>query len=233
MYIIGYDPGGRTSNNGKGANGIAVVEYDSNSIRVTKIETHQSVLGVWNFIKDEVKEINLIDAIGIDAPMSHNRCKDGYRPVEKYLLNKYNNNGKKYLIQINSLRGSVLINGILLAKKLLDVSNNEDLIINETHPSLTYYLVHGKCYNNKNNNVNVEAKKRLLMRLPKLCNCDVEQIDNDHECDALFSAYITWLGIIGECEDLTTRPDLIPVSDPLPEILPQKKVTFYWPKNKL
>lgn len=95
--------------------------------------------------------------------------------------------------------------------------------LNETHPKVLYHALRGPNHRYSFRENKASMNKWLIQELigiPEL------EIKNDHEWDALISAWATWQGHAGK---LTT--DLM--EDFKNPILPAGKVTYFWPSCPL
>jgi len=190
-YIIGYDPGG------KGNHGVALIKYGSKRIRGLKVSTCSSVEEAIEFVKEVPEGKNLV-AAGIDTLLTWPRNGE-WRSMDKVLRNKYPQ-VQGSVIHPCSLRGAMLINGIVMASELIKI--NKDIILNETHPKVHYYA---------ERNIKYDFKKKAMVEwlLEQMgAGTDDIKIKNEHQYDALYSAWITYRAVIKrEGDDLVRKCD--------------------------
>ncbi len=103
--------------------------------------------------------------------------------------------------------------GMAMAMRLREIW--PDIKLNETHPKVLYHALSNLIYS-----FGPPMKQWLLRQFaPPLCL----EIDNDHDWDALLSAWATWKGLQG-----TWYNDLME-SDMAPLMRPAGEVSYFWP----
>ncbi len=181
MIIGGFDPGG----NQGGGSGVALIILDPKNGLSIKTNTVSSVLQATTWI--ESNNCACIDGFGIDTLLSWSVYEAGWRPMDWYIKHHYPN-VQNSVVSPNSLFGSMALQGMSMALSLK--KRYSDILLNETHPKAQYYSVTGTPYDYENNKVIMD--RWLLDNIG-----GTAQINNEHEWDALFSAWATCMGIIG------------------------------------
>jgi len=203
MVILGYDPGGA------GAGGVAVVDFQS-SPPTAQTSTCGSV-------DEAVEWFQAHDgppptAIGVDSLLSWSTGPSGWRSMDRHLRQTYPE-VQNSVLSSNSAYGAMAVQGMALAIRVRELWPKIEL--NETHPKILYYALTGNRY-----------PKFETEFATWLCRQFTPQIDvemaNDHEWDALISAWGTWNGMTG-----LWSKDLMSGVDNL--ILPAGSTTYFWP----
>jgi hypothetical protein len=153
-------------------------------------------------------------AVGIDCPMWWSSGRGGGRKVDSCLRQKYGIPSGT-VQSVNSLKGAVVIQGILLAMKIREVTPN--CVITETHP-------------------------KALLRAMDLAANDWDSIrtrfslsglqpDTEHERDAIISAVVAREGMLGRwVTDLST---ILGLNEINPHRMWFGKVRYWWPESIL
>ena len=132
--------------------------------------------------RDHLRDLP-IRAAGIDAPLMWDRLGDdqGRRQTDRVLTNALKPIGgpTNRVLSVNSLAGSVAVQGVLLVRHL---SAKWDLKITESHPKVLDYLLAngGNQYNDEH---------QMALALMDRLNAAPSQ---DHERDATLSAISAW-----------------------------------------
>ena len=211
MLIIGYDPGGEKKN------GVALLRHVGCRIDSASCHTCDCVDQALAWIHEQVGKGN-IDAAGIDSLLSWGSGPGGWRPMDQVIRKHY----REVLLSVmspNSLRGSMALQGMSFAMELRALQPAVKL--NETHPKVQYYATTGKKHDFKG--ASSEMTKWLLDQLHPSLDF---RVANDHEWDALFSAWATLMGLSGGWTN-----DLIRHARNEKLITPAGEVTYYWPEN--
>ena len=203
MVILGYDPGGA------GAGGVAVVDFQS-SPPTAQTSTCGSV-------DEAVEWFQAHDgppptAIGVDSLLSWSTGPSGWRSMDRHLRQTYPE-VQNSVLSSNSAYGAMAIQGMALAIRVGELWPK--IRLNETHPKILYYALTGNRY-----------PKFGTAFAKWLCGQFTPRIDlkiaNDHEWDALISAWATWNGISGRwSKDLMSGVENL--------ILPAGSPTYFWP----
>lgn len=205
--IAGYDPGGN------GANGLAFLFISDGLITSVESETVETAHDVLK----RVLEFDDLLGIGVDTLTEWSTGKSGWRHADLTLRAKYPL-VQKSVTPPNSLFGSMALNGmsVLLTLKGL----NPKLLISEAHPKVLFYALTGIKHNYADDNVKMDSL------ISNLIGLDISTA-NDHEWDALISAYSMFKGLSGDWTlDLHGREyDTSPTS-----VQPVGKTYFYWPE---
>ena len=181
MITGGFDPGGKQG----GGSGVAIIFWDQSIGPTIRTCTVSSVLQAITWIYSN--NVSCIDGFGIDTLLSWSVYESGWRPMDWYIKHYYPN-VQNSVVPPNYLMGSMALQGMAFAISLKN--RYSDLLLNETHPKVQYYAVTGTSYDYKNN--------KAIMDSWLLSNIGgTAVINNEHEWDALFSAWATYMGITG------------------------------------
>ena len=174
VFILGFDPGGRNNF------GWSVCVAEGSELRYCKSGVADNAQAVMQAF--QLPTSTKVEAAGIDAPMfwssRGNRFVDDTirKKLRGRMLPKckgFPTKGGKVL-QVNSLRGGALAQGLLLGKYLLKTYPN--LKITEAHPTALLRLL------------NV---RRFKSQLDLLCEL-IEDLPNEHQRDATIAAFAAW-----------------------------------------
>lgn len=167
--IIGHDPGG----NGKHGVARLLVGGDLSAVDV---ETY-SAKTVQDAV-DWARQGGNIVGVGIDTLTRWSTGEGGWRPADHWLREHYPA-VRNSVMSPNSLFGSMPVGGMCFmawANKLPGV------VISETHPRVAYYAVFGDVYDWENRQDDMTAALAGALGIGI-------QVRNDHEFDAVLSAY--------------------------------------------
>ena len=181
MIIGGFDPGGKQG----GGSGVALISWDPSIGLNIKTHTTSSVLNAIKWIKSN--NISCIDGFGIDTLLSWSVFESGWRPMDWYIKHHYQII-QNSVVSPNALMGSMALQGMTMAVSLRKLYNK--ILLNETHPKAQYYALNGMRYDYNNNKATMDSW--LLSNIG-----GTAVINNEHEWDALFSAWATYMGITG------------------------------------
>lgn len=205
--ILGYDPGGKQKN------GVAIITVDPIIGICAKVNTTDNVNQAFQWFTDNVGTETEVKGAGIDTLLYWSTGDSGWRMVDKRLKEKYPF-VQNSVMASNALYGAMVVQGMSMAMLLR--KEWSEIILNETHPKVQYYAQKGKDYKFGN---------KLIDWFREEMNCaDFPEISNEHQWDALFSAWVTLKAISSESTlDLVDNPE----SKTL--IFPVGKVNYYWP----
>ena len=204
-FILGFDPGGANHF------GWSVCKTDGGTLSLaSKPGCADNAQKAFDAVQKQIIELSFegleklrVLAAGIDAPMLWG--KEGNRAVDQAIRKELKKRplseeqASPRVLAVNSLWGSVLVQGILLARYLYDTHK---LNITETHPKALLRLLKGSN----------DGKE-----LDDL----IEGLENDHERDATVSAFAAWKmqtkadgwkDIYKSCTDLGDPPFGVPSS---------------------
>ena len=175
--VLGFDPGGQ------GNFGWSVCLTDgSNLLTVSKTGLGGDAEDVIGKVRMEMESLGLsgvkVLAAGIDAPMFWGG--KGNREIDDIISKEIKKGGsagkgKPRVLAVNSLWGSVVVQGLLLANRLYQMYEPK---ITETHPKALLYLLG-------------ELKQDGEM------NQLIAGLGSEHERDAVISAYAAWAMLNG------------------------------------
>jgi len=206
---MGYDPGGNASH------GLALFSYKQGQMTSQEILTCRTA----NEVIDRANSIDNLIAIGVDTLTCWSTGQGAWRPADRWLREKYPTVINSIMTP-NRLSGSMGLNGMSVLLELHKKYPN--LHISETHPKVLYHALTNKRYNYPENNNDMDL---LLSELLKSCI----RTNNDHEWDAVISAYSVYQGRVKKWElDLHT----IPVGEEERQITPCGTTHYWWPGQK-
>jgi hypothetical protein len=204
--IVGYDPGG---NNKDGLVFLTVKNGKPDKISIKTCRNSESV------ICEILKSDNII-GLGADTLSCWSTGNSGWRPADTWLREKYPavRNG---VINPNYLSGAMGINGMSV---LIEVAKNlRDIILSETHPKVLYYALTQKKYDyaKDTDEMNIFLSDKLALEIAT---------KNDHEWDAVFSAYALFMGVTGKWKLDLHKLD---IRENERIVKPCGKTYYYWP----
>lgn len=123
MCWFGADPGGLRK--GKAAFGVAALHADG----TFESQCVNSAHAAFDWIRSTHLPIRYL---GIDCPMWWSSGPSGGRQVDANLRRHYGSKVRNSIMQLNSLQGAALVQGIMLAKLARD--DDPSVRITETHP---------------------------------------------------------------------------------------------------
>ncbi|MBU1413909.1 hypothetical protein KKC22_20530 [Myxococcota bacterium] len=204
--IIGYDPGG----NGK--NGVAILEVQSSLPRSVEILTSDNAESVINKISTYSNLIGL----GVDTLSCWSTGHSGWRPADLWLRKKYPPVSNS-VMSPNTLSGSMGLNGMSV---LIEISKcKKTTVLSETHPKVLWFALMDEKYDYDNHSAQMDSYLSEQLGLPI-------KTQNDHEWDAVISAYALLMGITNKWTlDLHT----LPTSNKERIVTPCGKTHYFWP----
>ena len=137
--IIGYDPGGDKHH------GLTRLVLKNGSIQEGTTETLDNAEQV---IKITQEQRSLV-AVGVDTLTCWSTGKSGWRPADRWLMEKYKEKEiKNSIVSPNSLRGAMALNGMALLVSLRN--QRPELFITETHPKVLFWFREREKYDYEN-----------------------------------------------------------------------------------
>jgi hypothetical protein len=196
--FFGFDPGGQHRF------GVALLQGDD-----VRASTHSSIGEALSWACAACEGTRPV-AAGIDTLLHWGTENSGLRSADKWLRDRYPE-ARSSVMCPNSLYGAMTIGGMGLALELR--GRWPTMRLNETHPKVFYYAMAGKRYEPKN----WRSAARWFARRSDLSLTD---IDNDHEFDAVLSAWATREGYANHWQDLAKRDANL--------IFPAGEVNYLW-----
>jgi hypothetical protein len=197
--VLGFDPGGES------AFGVAILSGST-----VTAGTVSSVREAMDWARAQCGGRTVASA-GIDSLLHWSMDRGGWRPAHRYLRATYPS-AKNSVLSPNGLFGSMAIGGMGLAIQLR--RHWPRLVLNETHPKVLFAALSGSRY----------RKDRLPEAIEWFvgyAKLDPVSALNDHEFDAVMSAWVTQVGLQGHW------PDLVQPNDAL--LFPAGAVKYMWP----
>lgn len=201
---------------------MAIITVDPIIGICAKVNTTDNVNQAFQWFTDKVGTETEVKAAGIDTLLCWSTGDSGWRLVDKRLKEKYPF-VQNSVMASNALYGAMVVQGISMAMLLR--KEWSEIILNETHPKVQYYAQTKKPY---------KFQGKIIKWLRRQINCaDFPQIRNEHEWDALYSAWITFRAIQNRA-----TPDLLDVTNSrasatmLYPVCPISHIHYYWPSWK-
>lgn len=207
QIIAGYDPGGN------GSHGLAMIEINDESVSIVDVLTLDSAEEVIRVLEGA----NNLVALGVDSLVALSTGPSGWRPADRWLRKRYPE-VEKSIISPNGLYGAMALNGLAVIGVVK--RNFPDICITETHPKVLYWVITKRKYEYRHNS---DCMDEFLMNFIGVSL----ETQNEHEWDALVSAYSALMGFWGqwkndlfslECEQ---RERIIYICG---------EVYYYWPE---
>ncbi len=206
--IVGYDPGG----NGK--NGFALLRIcDCKPVSIL-IRT----LSISEEVINEIRSNNVL-GLGVDTLSCWCTGSAGWRPADLWLRERYPAVIKS-IMSPNTLSGSMCIHGMSV---LIETANNSrGITLSETHPKVLYYALTQQKYDYR------ESRAEMDSFLSNVLGGINIRTSNDHEWDAVISAYALLMGMTGVWKN--DLHELQP-EDNSRIVKPCGKTFYYWPDD--
>ena len=204
MLLFGYDPGG------VGSNGVAIADFRLPQRPTVLTFTSDSVDEGLEWFRANVGE-STPQAIGIDSYLSWATGLSGWRPMDASLRSQFPA-VQHSVFSSNSASGSMAVQGMAMAMRVREIW--PEIRLNETHPKVQYFALSGNRYS--------YGQKMIEWLCGQFDPAVDAAITNDHEWDAVISAWATWMGLTGQW----TTDLMVGAGDLL---LPSGEVTYYWP----
>jgi hypothetical protein len=204
--IVGYDPGGKDKH---GLAFLTVKEGKPVDISIKTLTNSESVIC-------EILKTDNITGLGVDTLSCWSTGDSGWRPADKWLRIKYHA-VQNHVMPPNSLFGAMSINGMSV---LIEVAKNlRDIILSETHPKVLYYALTQQkyAYDKDTDEMNSFLSDKLSLEITT---------NNEHEWDAVFSAYALFMGITGKWKLDLHKLD---IGENERIVKPCVKTYYYWP----
>jgi hypothetical protein len=206
--IAGYDPGGN------GSNGFAVLRICDGkpaSISVTTLSNSEAVI-------NEIRT-NSVLGLGVDTLSCWCTGDSGWRPADLWLRKRYPA-VRNSIMSPNTLSGSMGINGMSVLVET--ASSSGSITLSETHPKVLYYALTQQKYNYR------ESRAEMDSFLSNVLGGINIRTSNDHEWDAVISAYALLMGMTGVWKN--DLHELQP-EDNSRIVKPCGKTFYYWPDD--
>lgn len=210
VIYLGYDPGGG------GAHGVASIIGDE--VRCDTLDTAYDAI---NWFTDRYNAHSQPSEVlmGVDTLTLWSTGPAGWRPADILLREIY-----PFVIHSiqapNALRGAMPINGAAVVRVLGE--RIPQLRVTETHPKVLYYALTNQPYDYPGEN------NAMIQQLQEWVGIELNEIDSDHEWDALISAYVARQWETGQWTfDLHQLPSL-----PTEHLIPiyNNQSHYIWPK---
>lgn len=206
--IAGFDPGGN------GSNGFALLQLRDGKPASVSVETLPNSEAVVNKIR-----ANNVLGLGVDTLSCWCTGRSGWRPADLWLRDRYPA-VRSSVMSPNGLSGSMGINGMSV---LIETASSSDRIsLSETHPKVLYYALTQRKYDYRESQAEMDG---FLSNVLGGINIGAS---NDHEWDAVISAYALLMGMTGVWKN--DLHELQPEDDSR-IVDPCGKTFYYWPDD--
>ncbi|MFH0823494.1 MAG: hypothetical protein V2B18_12140 [Pseudomonadota bacterium] len=192
---------------------MAILQIDVDGRSTASVETCDCVDEALAWMRRLVEKSgeSRVTAVGIDSYLSWSSGPSGWRPMDLFLRQRYPT-VMNSVFSSNSASGSMAIQGMAMALRLRQLW--PDVLLNETHPKVLYNaLTHQRYSSGRAMNQWLLEQFNPPLTVP---------IYNEHQWDALLSAWATLMGMRGQWER-----DLM--ADAADLLFPAGDVTYYWP----
>jgi Protein of unknown function (DUF429) len=198
--FLGFDPGGGRKF------GVALVQGSN-----VRVATQSGIAAALSWARSECKAATPV-AAGIDSLLHWSTGATGWRDADEWLRTKYPD-VRSSVVSPNALYGAMTIGGMGLAIELRRTW--PAIRLNETHPKVLFRALRGKRYV-------LRQLSDAVQWFASHSKVDLaDRIDDDHQFDALLSAWATREGYTQGWQDLAE-----PRAD---HIFPAGKVNYLWP----
>ena len=207
--FLGYDPGG------KKGHGVAAIKVASGEVADHRVGTRNTVEEVLQWFQHCVPSaFGPVLGIGIDTLTYWSGGWAGWRMADQCLrlayAHSYEHGGKSKdvansVASPNSLFGSMCLNGMFVLRRLRSTING--LYVTETHPKVLYFgLKNAKETDTEKKTYNygqelhdwLANKIQWTRQKRKEINRGLKITDNEHQWDALISAWAAFCGLSGK-----------------------------------
>lgn len=206
--IAGYDPGGNESNS------FAILQIRDGKPASISVKTLANSEAVIN----EIRANNIL-GLGVDTLSCWCTGNSGWRPADLWLRKRYPA-VRNSIMSPNTLSGSMIMNGMSVLVET--ASGSSRITLSETHPKVLYYALTQQKYNYRENGAEMDC---FLSDLLGGINI---RTSNDHEWDAVISAYALLMRMTG-----VWNKDLheLQPEDNSRIVNPCGKTHYYWPDD--
>lgn len=202
--FLGYDPGGLA------ANGVAALRVSPDGSLNARVATCDDVDEAVQWFRNLAGGI-VPCAAGIDTYLSWATGRCGWRPMDTHLRKAYPS-VQHSVFASNSAAGSMAVQGMAMAMRLRTLW--PDMHLNEAHPKVVYHAL---------TNLPYQFGGQMVSWLVSQVNAtNPPAITNEHEWDALISAWATLSGVDGKWSTdlMVSSPGLLQPAGP---------VSYFWP----
>ena len=248
--FLGYDPGG---NEKHGVAAIRVVSGSVQKAACRTVKTAGDALQ-WlreriarketECLGGAMADLGRVHGLGIDTLTYWSSGRSGLRTADEMLREVFDPVLQKEhrkrqvtgaekpfrtsVVALNSLYGSMSVNGMFVLRKIRKSSeragSSSDPWITETHPKVLYFALSGEKYDydNRREEMNRWLVNEMNMRLDGMEESELTK--NDHEWDAVISAWAANQGRTGRWET-----NLVTYEDSANLDFPAGCVDYRWP----
>ncbi len=175
---------------------MAILQIDADGQTEASVETCDCVDEALAWVRSVVEASGepSLTAMGIDSYLSWASGPAGWRPMDLFLRERYPA-VMNSVLSSNSASGSMAVQGMALALRLPELW--PDTRLNETHPKVLFHALSRLPYSPG------RAMNQWLLEQfnPPL----TVPIYDEHQWDALLSAWATWMGMKGSWDVLVQR----------------------------
>jgi hypothetical protein len=212
-WILGYDPGGNHNH------GVAAVKVQKGQVINLSADTCETSEAALTWLGKHPTPL----AVGIDTILAWSSARSGDRPADRALRAHYTQVASSVLYP-NALYGAMCLNGVLVARRLIDRNHLRPPRLMETHPKVLYYALAGTRHAWPDRRAGMIRELADWLELPR--QLEIEMLE-EHAYDAALSAYAALESLRG-CwhENLLALP-----LNGQPLLFPAGRATYPWPNE--
>lgn len=207
IIFLGFDPGG--------VFGVSVLRLPAHGPATAVVGSVRSVDDAVDWAVRQCRD-ETPRAAGIDTLLCWSTERCGWRPMDVMLRNAFPD-VQASVLSSNSAFGAMAVQGMAIALRLKE--RWPDVLLNETHPKVLYHAMTSKNYT-RDDIPTMTAWLQQQFRPRVEC-----VIRDEHQWDALISAWATWQGFSGKW-----IADLVVDVGGTRLLFPVGQVSYYWPK---
>lgn len=217
--FLGYDPGGNKKH------GVAAIGVESGDVKMAACDTVKTAGDALRWLQERIArkktecirrgaaDLGPVQGLGIDTLTYWSSGRSGLRKADEMLRHVFDpllreTGAKKHfsssVVAPNSLYGSMSVNGMFVLRKLRESSeppeSSSDPWVTETHPKVLFFALSGEKYDYENRRAEMN---RWLAREMNMHGHGMEEsglTKDDHQWDALISAWAAHQGFTGNWE---------------------------------
>lgn len=241
--FLGYDPGGNEKH------GVAAIRVESGEVKMAACDTVKTAGDALRWLQERIArkktecirrgaaDLGPVQGLGIDTLTYWSSGRSGLRKADEMLRHVFDpllreTGAKKHfsssVVAPNSLYGSMSVNGMFVLRQLRKSSEHpepsSDLWVTETHPKVLYFALSGEKYDYGRHRVEMDGWLAKAMNMPLDGLEESVLTEDDHQWDALISAWAAHEGFTGNWE-----ANLVACKDGENLDFPAGPVDYRWP----
>lgn len=217
--FLGYDPGGNEKH------GVAAIGVESGDVKMAACDTVETAGDALQWLQERIArnktgcigggaaDLGPVQGLGIDTLTYWSSRRSGLRKADEMLRHVFDpllqDGAKKHfstsVVALNSLYGSMSVNGMFVLRKLRESSehpeSSSDPWVTETHPKVLFFALSGEKYDYDNRRAEMDRWLAKEMNMPVVDGLEESGLTkDDHQWDALISAWAARQGFTGNWE---------------------------------